>query len=1246
MVNKLKPEQKPGLTAASFETPAKKKPELKIVKPEEMKSDLEAKAAHLKEELRKMVSRLEGTSVAAEAEKIMAQAGEAEQDLAKKLWDLQLLEVKKGPRRSVRVAKEKTATGIPDELIGEESKVEDPLDVVLKYKPEKKYQKKSEKSMTFNKGAKVNWTDPRGGQHVGTFDAINTTGLARVVDKKTGKPEYVAPPALKPDSDVEIAPPVLEDNPQISDKDMEESDTREMARKKIERVVDFDDLISVVKEIGSFPAEQGKAISGNTIAAILEEAKSGDSYTADSPIVNALPFVVRNKVKQLLEPRANEVKGLIADVRDWNELIQTVQDIGHFTKDNGTPVSVAEIVKALRGVTPEVLPNSPWVLAFPSNLQDKINELLAKRKKALVRVEPKPGPLEPKPVRPEPQPGEPEWEGPDIEPVDPNWKKQPGTPEPLPGERQLPPHRPEPGPGPGPRGPEPGPVSPEPQPDPKTPEQTPDQGSEPNPDLAVLRHKFAERDSELTDKYRGVFGWVRRQFDRKGYQDTLKTREDAYLAYDKERAQEIRKGVEKLLEEQTALADEKAKEFANKRWWGQKLYNWYGNSEFAKKMKLGRAAVGVGLIGAGLVFGAPAVAGALGVGYFAWKLMGAATSGVGTYDLLRMGEEKLKMRDIKLDKDNQTELDKFTAENKLGRFNLFRTAEQRQKYNDKLLELQGKQAGKLNDKDLDGMIQFYETTQIMKGRKISEDPLYNKLMQEKAKRLKEILSEVQAGEEGNEPERQKFNETVEARRKAKVDQKMMDVAGLLKLGESKGKASQGVRFEDMTEDAQNFVNEKFNWAEFQKLDSNAKEAALAKLKRQSQERFHPDKHPNAPEAADESIRSVASLIEKIKSGKATPVKESGERIELLQKKRFEELPEEVQTLLHKYEEKYGVTLATLHAAMFMPGTTGERPLLPALDAELRAALMNNEALRREAEEEVAAEMEQFITSVESKKESVEERKGRVLEFLASSTDSLNREMANKAKTRKDLMKLTAIAMSAIAASGVIQKLFVGNEASAKAAVAPAPGATPEVQKPFPVTNDISPRMEYGSMTETPDTFRPGEGVIRFAERHRDLFGGASNPEIERWSKALLLKKDLIEIDLKRGLVGYKFNPLIGGEGKIISVDGRPVDFEFGKGVKVADHVTRWIPLPQSDFAGMSEADIRGMMLGENVGLEPFMKGAEAAADQLSVGGAAQAAARMAERASVIEPPEIKYFWQTELMEPDALVPKEPLEYGF
>ncbi len=472
------------------------------------------------------------------------------------------------------------------------------------------------------------------------------------------------------------------------------------------------------------------------------------------------------------------------------------------------------------------------------------------------------------------------------------------------------------------------------------------------------------------------------------------------------------------------------------------------------------------------------------------------------------------------------------------------------------------------------------------------------LVKEKGRRLKGMLDEEDAKEEGNEPERAKFKEMVEAKRREKISANISYVVDCLLLG----KAIESKKGVD-----------------------------------------------------DESLKAEQSVA-------------------------FEKLLPQAQTILDKYLTQNNLQLSALHTRVLSRVVIdGERKLDPAVEAEIRTALMNNETIARESEEEVRSEVEGAVTAIEASSESVEAKKAAVLGLLNTKWESANKELAGKAKTRKDVMKLTAVAVALI--GGYLVSKFSGQEAGATGAKPSGPGGTggagpggagggnadgpfkpwstiPDPKEagdgPFQPWSTIPDHVEGGPLGPDflvrGDAFKAGEGVIRFAERvangHPELFKGMSDAQIEKWSIDLLLQKGLITIDKARGLVNYKFIPHPGDTARIISdAAGKPIDFEFMKGVSVSGKTLMSIPFEKSDLAGRSIADLARVATESRPGdlVDGIIN------PEFTARAAARVAERVAEARRIRESlggADLKYLWQFWKPDPDAILPKEePLQWG-
>ena len=271
-----------------------------------------------------------------------------------------------------------------------------------------------------------------------------------------------------------------------------------------------------------------------------------------------------------------------------------------------------------------------------------------------------------------------------------------------------------------------------------------------NKRLEIKRNDFADKDVKLNREYGTVTGWLKRALSSTNYLEAKVARDEAYEIYGKERAEAVLANVEKMMGEQIKLADSRAEAFNDAKGWGARAYDVYKNNPLFKKFNRARLITNIGLMGAGFVIGAPAIAATLGGGYIAWQVLGRGLGGVAStissYDMMSMIARNKGTK--VLSKGQEGELQQYSDEQGLSKFKRFfnrkvkvgdREVGARDLYEQKKLELETKQAKSLSNERLDELIEYYEAVVAADGKKPSEDPKYLMLMREKAIRFKKAL---------------------------------------------------------------------------------------------------------------------------------------------------------------------------------------------------------------------------------------------------------------------------------------------------------------------------------------------------------------------------------------------------------------------------------------------------------------------------------------------------------------------------
>ncbi|MBU1132463.1 hypothetical protein KKC32_04435 [Patescibacteria group bacterium] len=727
------------------------------------------------------------------------------------------------------------------------------------------------------------------------------------------------------------------------------------------------------------------------------------------------------------EMPTREATKLIREATDIDSLIDSVRKIGSFRDSHGRRnIATYKLIERLEAIRDEgATPDSPAVRTITDDLglRDKVMDIL---KEPPVHVGEEDISLPEMTEIPKTPPKKPEAP----------TKIVPETPE-IPTEKtKAPPEKPEA----PPELPEAPPSTPEAPPtEPPTPESGAETAAEPN--LDELRASFAKKDAALTNKYSGITGWMRRVVDRGGYKQSQMERNDAYKEYSAERAVEVAENVKLMLAEQALLADDRAEAFAKEKGWGNKFYKWW------KKTGVLRLGVAVGLVGGGFLLAGPI--GAL-PGVLAYrKIIGGVGAGVGSYDLMKKGADALAPK-IKLSAESQKEMDSFVAENNITWMKRRSNKEgARDKYNEKLLELEAREAPQMDNADLDKMITYFESVPVLQGYKPSENPTYRLLMKEKYKRMKEALKADETEAPPDSPKRELLNDAIEDRKNEKIQEKVAAAIGYLKLKYLMDNKLSPQKGDDPT--TENYKR----WA---------------KVSGELQDKF--DKLPP----------DVQTFIEK-NSG----VTAYGPGMEMLDRKIIEawkgKKPEEID------ESKLAES---------------DWELDTKVQVELVSVLDDNEIITKEAEEEARAEMKEKIKMLEQQEGTIENKKAALAAFFKenmAATDKAIEERTKKAIYADAAMKATAIGIGLLVGSGIIQEYLHGKFAEAAPAKAPieGPGGAGEIEPE--AVEAIAPMGKLGTELTSGEGFL--HGMSRLINQNPEMFKGMSAQQIHDWKVNML-----------------------------------------------------------------------------------------------------------------------------------------------
>lgn len=252
--------------------------------------------------------------------------------------------------------------------------------------------------------------------------------------------------------------------------------------------------------------------------------------------------------------------------------------------------------------------------------------------------------------------------------------------------------------------------------------------------LDQARAKFIEAEKEYNRYGKGK--WWSREIGTffKGKGEAARVKEEykrAMQEYEKARAEHVADHLDRFVDERMKIADGRAEKFEKSRW--RKVWDWAGKQNLEKlgwkpKNKIARfMARGVnlrtigslGLLGTGIGFG---IGSAVGVGaLIAKRVYGGVATGMGSYELLKMGTERYPHLPTRPEKPTEKKLESVGAD---------KAKEMMAKYEEKMVKYEEELKKKLESWDLDkteNMMAKYEMRAKLKGEKVSENENYQKI---------------------------------------------------------------------------------------------------------------------------------------------------------------------------------------------------------------------------------------------------------------------------------------------------------------------------------------------------------------------------------------------------------------------------------------------------------------------------------------------------------------------------------------
>ncbi|MBT6573563.1 hypothetical protein HOM83_00845, partial [Candidatus Falkowbacteria bacterium] len=602
--------------------------------------------------------------------------------------------------------------------------------------------------------------------------------------------------------------------------------------------------------------------------------------------------------------------------------------------------------------------------------------------------------------------------------------------------------------------------------------------------LEVKRNNYADKYAKVSKKFGGVVGWIRRATNSGAYLKDMEGLQESKDTYMEARAETVAAKMEKWTSEQMALSDAKAEAFQKEKGWGSKVYDLYRNNKYIRKFNKGRLYVGLGLMGASLVAGAPvlATAGAFGGAYFAAsRAFGFVGGSMGSYELMnwadkrkgtkiplspeiksKLKEYKKQIKGVLANKEAaiQEQMDEYVRKNGLSRSEKSedpgylalanQLKERKRLIQQKTVELQAEQAIELPDDQLEKVLIYYQTVVVRNGIKISEDPKYQMLLKEKARRMKGVIDGLKAQDVSSEKakigaeDRERLERAVEAR-----------AEHLRELAIHR--TDDYIRNVILTFVRQQELNKVKGTAAQRKKSPEYKRAqACQNVLDKRYKNLPPDIQVVLDQLSAKGTKNPAEYYQQIYTT------ESVKKIMKVRK--------------HGFEEDINLFSINLEAWEMNDD----------FKSHLNEVLSNNELIKKQAQEDVLNDMETFVTAVAEKEKRVEAKVNALEEILAKKLNAIDERAESEAlqkqwsnETRRTVRKVIAVEIGALFASGVVQRKLMGmafgsGEAAAGEVSDTRASGGGEVVEPTPTVAEGTPGPERELVAGVD---YPGEAVL-------------------------------------------------------------------------------------------------------------------------------------------------------------------------
>ncbi len=247
--------------------------------------------------------------------------------------------------------------------------------------------------------------------------------------------------------------------------------------------------------------------------------------------------------------------------------------------------------------------------------------------------------------------------------------------------------------------------------------------------LETARQEYLKHNVVFSKDFGGFFAKIDIALGNDKYFKEEKAKnEKLYKNFCQARAEYVSDSLDLALEQEVALADSRAEVFISRQGWGKKFFDKLKSAPHV------RTVINASLLGIG--FAMPHVALPL---FGIQKVIGGAMAYSGTFDRLNQLADQKNSLQIGLNKSDKKVLDSFIKEEGRGFFDSKKPEGYEQKKEELLLNRAKEEATKMSTAQLEKLLAYFSGTMAMRGKKMTDNPVYMELLKEKYRRLREAI---------------------------------------------------------------------------------------------------------------------------------------------------------------------------------------------------------------------------------------------------------------------------------------------------------------------------------------------------------------------------------------------------------------------------------------------------------------------------------------------------------------------------